>query len=136
MTCLMTLNDELTILDEYFERSVSGSGCANDAEGLEKLWFSNPESGPITEGALIATHHPPIAEINAVHSEASDILDPDVTVASAAMSVSSSSIGSSEPGSMSMNPTSYPPSEAHYINSDLASVVQHACLYPRTENWA
>jgi hypothetical protein len=74
---------------------------------------------------------PPIAEINASASEAIDILDPDLPVASAAISESSSSIGSSEPRSMSTNPTSYPPSETYHISSDLASVVRHTLYVKR-----
>jgi len=53
-----------------------------------------------------------------------DMLDPDLPVASAATSESGSS-GSSEPGSLSTDLTSYTPSETHHTSSDLASVVRH-----------
>jgi hypothetical protein len=131
----MTHDDGLAILDEYFEQSAIGLGPANDAEWLDKRPTFTAESAH-QDGALEPTirsntpgaltpQRAPIAEINVVFSGASDILDPDLTVASAAMSESSSSIESSEPGSTSTNPTSYPPSETRHINSDLASAVRH-----------
>ena len=48
----MTLDDGLTILDEYFERSAIGSGCANDAEGLEKRPFTAESIDPQTSSIL------------------------------------------------------------------------------------
>ena len=131
----MTHGDGLTILDEYFEESAIGSGPANNAEGLDKWLTYAAESihqdnavestaWSNTPGVLAAPQHPPIAGMNTVSSEASDIPDPDQTV-SAAISESSSSIGSSDPGSLSTNLTSYPPSETHHINNDSASGVLH-----------
>lgn len=111
-------------------------GPANEAEGLDKwptfttesiyqdkaveptVWCQTPE-------ALTAPQHSPIADINTIPSEASDALGPDLNVASAAMSKSNSSTGSSESGSMYMNTTSYPPSETHHVKSDLTNPVQH-----------
>jgi hypothetical protein len=61
-----------------------------------------------TPEALNTAQLLPSTGINAVSSTASDILDPDIAVASAATSESGSS-GSSEAGSLSTNLTSYTP---------------------------
>jgi hypothetical protein len=119
----MTHGDGLTILDEHFGQSAIGSGPANNVEGFNKWLICAAESN--TPGVLATPQHPPISSINAVSSEASDILEPDQT-ASAAMSESSSNIGSSDSRSLSTNPMSYLPSETHYINKDFRSGVLYA----------
>jgi hypothetical protein len=84
----ITYGNGLTILDEYFEQSAIGSGPANNAEGLNKWLICAAESihqdnalEPIawsnTPGVLAAPQYPPIAGINTVSSEASDIPEPD-----------------------------------------------------------
>jgi hypothetical protein len=106
---------------------VTWKGLANSQHSrpslLIEMRFSNTLSGN-TPKVSNAPHHSPSTGINAVSTKASDILDPDLLIASAATFESGSS-GSSEPGSLSTDLTSYTPSETHHISSDLASVVQH-----------
>ncbi|KAM3064611.1 hypothetical protein ACMFMF_011901, partial [Clarireedia jacksonii] len=123
----ITHGDGLNILDKYFGQSAIGLGPAKDTEGLEKWPICTAESiyhdkalePPVvwsnTPVALTAPRHPPTAS-----SETSDIIDLNLTITSAAMSESSCSTGSSESGSMSSSLTSYPSSETHHVNSDLA----------------
>jgi hypothetical protein len=133
----LTHGDGLTILDEYFEQSAASSGPVNNAEGFDKWLICaaesihqddalDPTTWSNTPGVLAAPQHPPVAGMNTVSLGASDIPDPD-QLASAAMSASSSSIGSSNPGSLLTNHMSYPPSETpHHIDQDSASGVLHA----------
>ena len=132
----MTHGDGLNILDEYFEQSRIRSGLASDEEGLDKWLMSAAESiyqgdAPeiagwfSTEGVLAAPQHSPVAGMNTICPGTPDILEPDQS-ASAAMSESSSSIGFSDPGSLSTNQTSYPASETHQIEKDSASGALHA----------
>jgi hypothetical protein len=124
--------DGLTIFDEYFEESAIGSGSVgNTGEPGKSPTFmaeSVESTRPNTPGASTEPRHPPNAEINSSSSEALDV-DPDPAVVSAEISESGSRAGS--PGSLSTNPTSYPPSETHHINSDFASGVQHAAYVKR-----
>jgi hypothetical protein len=121
----MTHGEGLNILDNYFEQSAISSDPANNAEGLEKrptytaesvyqdkalepaVWSNAP-------AVLAASQHPPTA------SETLDILDRNLTIASAAISESSLSTELSKSSSISTSPTSYRSSETHHINSDLA----------------
>lgn len=114
----VTHGDGLTILDEYFEESAIGSGSVGNTGELGKSPTFMAESveptRPNTPGASTEPRHPPNAEINSSSSEALDV-DPDPAVVSAEISESGSRTGL--PGSLSTNPTSYPPSETHHINS-------------------
>lgn len=83
-----------------------------------------------TPEALNTAQYSPGTDINAVSSASSDILDPDLPIASAATSESGST-RSSEAGSSSTNPTSCTPSETN-IHSDLPSGVQHTAYVKRS----
>lgn len=89
-------------------------------------------TAPITSGALTAPQHSRSTDINTVSSEASNILDSYLAIASATMSESGSSIGSSELGSLSTNPTSLSPSETHHYRSDLLTGVRHTPCVKRS----
>jgi hypothetical protein len=122
------------ILNEFFGQPAIGPGPVSDEEGPGKWPAFTAESTHRDEvlehtvrsnspAALNAPQHSPSTGINAVSSKASGILDPGLFVASAATSDSGSS-GSSDPGSLSTDLTSYTPSETPIYN-DLASGVQH-----------
>ncbi|TVY71303.1 hypothetical protein LSUE1_G004472 [Lachnellula suecica] len=129
----MTHGDGLNILDEYFQQRPMSSGPANNVEGLDKWLKSTPESIPQgdapetagwfnAEAVLAEPHHPPVAGTNSVSLRAPDIPDPG-RPARAAMSELTSSVGSSDPGSLSTNHTICLPSETHHIAQDSASGV-------------
>lgn len=100
------------ILNEFFGQPAIGLEAVSDTEEHGKWPESthrdeDPEhTGPSnTPKALDVSQHAPSTGINAVSSEDSDILEPDLFVASATTSESSSR-GSSEPGSLSTGSTS------------------------------
>jgi hypothetical protein len=134
-TFLMTHGDGFAILNKFFEQPVIRSGPVSDVEGLSK-WLAFTAEFTYqdevledtvrsnTPEVLSAPHCSPSTSINAVSPKASDMLDPDLPVASATTSKSGSS-RSSQPGSLSTDLTSYTPSETHHTSSNLASVVRH-----------
>jgi hypothetical protein len=126
------------ILNDFFGQPAIGLEAVSDVERPGKWPAFTTESThrdevlentvvSNTPEALDAARHTPSTGINAASSEASDILDPDLAIASAATSESGSS-GSSEPGSLSTDQTSYTPSETH-VCSDLPSGAQHTAAY-------
>jgi hypothetical protein len=103
----------------FFGQPAIGLEAVSDIEEHSKWPESthrdeDPEqTGPFnTPEALDTTQHSPSTGINAVSPEDSDILEPDLLVASATTSESSSR-GSSEPGSLSTVSTSCTSSETH-----------------------
>jgi hypothetical protein len=118
--------DGIAILEEYFEQPANHLGFANDAESLEGIPISKAKpfqavdaqstSRPLTSEALTTPQYPLSTDINAISSEDSNILDANPAIVNAAVSGSGSSIGFSEPGTLSTNPTSYPPSETDHNN--------------------
>lgn len=121
------------ILDTFFDQSVISSGVSGPVSDIGEPgeW---PTSGPESthrEEALEQTirFFTPEA-LDMVSSKASDIFDPDLTIASAAMSESGSN-RSSEPESLSTDPTRYTPSET-YIHSDIPSEVQYTAYVERS----
>jgi len=123
------------ILNEFFGQpaiGVEGPGklLASTAEATHREEVVEPTIWSNTPKTLNAPQHLPSTSICFVSSKASDILDPDLSIASAA-TLESSSSGSSKPGSLSTDLTSYSPSETH-IYSDLASGVQHTAFVKRS----
>ena len=121
------------ILNEFFGQPAIGPGPVSDvgrpgkwpaftAESTHRYEVLEHTVRSNTPEALDAPQNLPGTGMNAVSSKTSDTLDPDLSIASAATSESGSS-GSSEPGSLSTDLTSYTPSETH-IYGDLASGVQ------------
>jgi hypothetical protein len=129
------------ILNEFFGQPAIGLDAVSDMEGPGKLLASTakathreevvePTVWSNTLKTLNAPQHLPSTSICFVSSKALDILDPDLSIASAATSESSSS-RSSKPRSLSTDLTSYLPSKTH-IYSDLASRVQHTAFVKRS----
>lgn len=129
------------ILNEFFARSVIGPRPVNNIEGPGKWPAFTAESTHRSEAlehtvlsktpdALNAPRHSSNTSIDGVSSGASDILDPDLPIASATTSESGSS-GSSKPESSSLDPTIYTPSETH-IHSDWPSGVRHTTYVKRS----
>ena len=138
----LSQEDVFNILEEYFEKSTD-SGPVNDTEGLDRRPASMVEcirqDRPLkhtvrsnTPPALTSPRHLLGASIDPISSEALDTLDLNSAMVSATISKSSSSIVLSEPRSLSVVPTSYPPSKTHDISSDLPSRVQHAPCFKRS----
>ena len=125
------------ILNEFFKEAAIGPGPMSDVEGLGKRPAFAAESTHRSEvlGHIVRSNTPTAQyslgnDINAVSSTSLDILDPDLPIANAAISESSST-GSSEAGSSSTNPTSCTPSETN-IHSDFPSGVQHTAYIKRS----
>jgi hypothetical protein len=131
----MTHSDGFAILNEFFEQPAISSGLVSDMEGLGKwpaftaesthrdeihehiVWSNTPKVSN-------ALHYSPSTALNLASPKALDMLDTELPIASAATSEDGSS-GSSEIGSLSIDRTSYPPSETHRFDSDLATIVRH-----------
>jgi hypothetical protein len=105
-------------LEEYFEESAVDLGLVNDTEGWERCLTSTIKC--IYQDRLLE----PIGVL--------DTLNLNPTIVSVVVSESGSSIVLFEPRSLSMVPTSYPPSKTYNINSELLSVVQHAPCFKRS----
>ncbi|EPE24788.1 hypothetical protein GLAREA_08641 [Glarea lozoyensis ATCC 20868] len=122
-------SDGIAILEEYFEQPIDHLGPANDAECLEGVPTCTakpvrevkaaPTTCSMTPEALITPHSPLSTNINTIISEDSNTLDANPAIVSAAVSEFGSSVGSSEPRTLSTNPTSYPPSETNHNRRDI-----------------
>lgn len=133
--------DGFAIIEEYFEQSVNHLELSNAAESLEEITITTAEpfqeddaqstSRLLTSGALISSQYPLGTDINALSSEDSNMLDGNSAIVSTAGSESGSSVGCSESGTLSTNPTSYPPSMTDHNGSDLSNGVRTTPLPER-----
>jgi hypothetical protein len=126
------------ILNEFFGQPAIGLEAVSDREGPGKwpAFSAEPDEDlentvpSKTPEALDAPRHSLSTGINDVSSKDSDILEPDLRIASAAMSESGSK-PSSESGSLSTDLTRYTPSET-YIHSGFPSEAQHIAYVKRS----
>jgi hypothetical protein len=124
------------ILNEFFGQPAIDPGSVSDVEGFNK-WpdvTAEPHRDTVLkhtiESETSGASHAPQNSLSTGISKAMDITDPDLSIASATASKSSSR-ASSETRSLSTDLTIYTPSET-YIQNDLANGVQHTPFAKRS----